>query len=104
MLNSVKEFFIDRDEKKLHIKYIKQLLNKSSKSFLNNKNERLLYIEEALRKAEIKKVEEYEEDDGDDVNGKPIIRRLYDCPTCKQHVYYKQNYCSHCGQRITFKG
>ena len=104
LLRKIEMFFLEQQEKKLHIKYIKELLARSSKRHSNDLNSRLFYIEEALKKAEIKIVDEYEDDDGEDDNGKPIIRHFYGCPVCHRTIYSSQiNYCNNCGQRLTFK-
>lgn len=100
----IEMFFLERQEKKLHIKYIKELLARSSKRHSNDINSRLFYIEEDLKKAEAKTADEYEDDDGEDDNGKPIIRHFYGCPVCHRTIYSSQiNYCNNCGQRLTFK-
>lgn len=104
LINKIELFFLERKEQHLHMKRIKELLDRSSKRHSNDINSRLFYIEEALKKADIKTADEYEDDDGEDDNGKPIIRHFYGCPVCHRTIYSSQiNYCSNCGQRLTFK-
>ena len=46
----------------------------------------------------------FEDDDGDDYYGRPIIRKFYKCPKCNNtitHTHY--SYCGKCGQKLTFK-
>lgn len=100
--NKIEMFILERQERRLHIKMIKKLVDESSTRYSDDMSSKLFYIEEALKKAAIRRAEEYEDDDGDDEDGSPIIRRFYGCPTCHEIIYQSQNYCSHCGQRLKF--
>ena len=59
-------------------------------------------ILEAMWRQIPKKVNELEDDDGDDYDGKPIIRHFYGCPSCNRTIYHHIKYCEECGQRLDF--
>jgi hypothetical protein len=69
----------------------------------NPKDDKYTTILTAMYRQMPKAVNEYEDYDGDDENGHPIIRYFYGCPSCKKNIYRPVKYCSSCGQRLSFE-
>lgn len=102
-MQKIKRFFEDIYfsilERHYFDKEIEKLVAKISK---HPKEEKYTAVLTAVWKQIPKEVLEYEDDDGDDDEGKPIIRFFYGCPSCKRTVYRGMNYCNKCGQRLDF--
>lgn len=104
LMHSIEMFKLERKARKEYDKIINELLEESRRRYSRNLSSELLYIKEALSKAALKVVdeEEFEENDGP-YKGMAIVTKLNGgCPTCHATIYKSQNYCSNCGQRITF--
>lgn len=98
----IEMFILERQERRLHKKYINELLSHAYIKYGNDTNTKLFYIEECLKKAEAKQIIKYEDNDGDDEYGRPIIRTFYGCPICNETIYRYNKYCKNCGQRLSF--
>lgn len=90
-------------EKKAFKKEIKKVITKINKDSQKPDKEFIYHtVLESLWKQIPKQVEEYEDNDGDDYNGRPIIRYFYGCPECDLVLYHRVNYCEKCGQKLDF--
>lgn len=106
LINTIKTFIINKyDEYKTR----KELKKEINEIILNKKeydpkdtNSRYIIILSSLRKTVPKEADEYEDNDGDDENGKPIIRRFPVCPVCYKSLYLYDNYCPKCGQKMMY--
>lgn len=82
-------------------KKIKEMIKlKLARGDNNYDDDKYGMIYDALKATIPMEVEEYEDDDGDDEDGNPIIRHFYGCPRCHKSIYQSFNFCTRCGQRL----
>ena len=99
----IKRFFEDIYFKVLERHYFDKEIHKLTiKLGKDPKEETYTTVLNAVWKQIPREVNEYEDDDGEDDNGKPIIRHFYGCPTCNKSIYFYMKYCSECGQKLNF--
>lgn len=56
-------------------------------------------IKEAVLKQQLGKLEKFEDEDGTDENGRPILFYKEACPDCGE-ICYSGKYCIHCGKKV----
>ena len=90
-------------EKKAFKKEVNKIVSKINKDPQKQNDEAVHNtVLKALWKQIPKRVDEYEDNDGDDYRGRPIIRHFYGCPSCEALIYHHVNYCENCGQKRDF--
>ena len=94
-------FFLNIQEHIMFKKKIKEMLRLKIENGDDNYESKYGMIYDALKATIPMEVEEYEDDDGNDEEGRPIIRRFCGCPRCHTNIYSNYyRYCIRCGQRL----
>lgn len=107
--NKVLEYYTDDEIEKPIIKILNQVESLVSAETIEDfgvftfHKDDIDKLRNLMRRDEAMEVEYYEDDDGDDETGKPIIRRFYGCPSCGKTIYSASEFCRDCGQRLKYE-